>query len=217
MTYFCTQTYAYSMTDLLTFSFGAFVSISTLTNPITNVPIFLGLLGDEDDETRKRIAKKACLIAFFILSSFVLLGTYIFSIFDITVPSFKITGGLLVFYVGFEMLLSKKSTIRSSGIEKPDDDVAISPLAIPFVAGPGAIVASMNSVSNADFFRVLIVVLIIALIMALNYYAFNFSRLIIKRLGKNIINVLGKIMGLIIAIIGTDMFIQGIKLSFHLE
>lgn len=204
------------MDDLVAFSVAAFTGIFAITNPITNVPVFLGLVGDYDSEMRNYIAKKSCFIAFFILLSFIVLGNYIFALFDITIPSFKITGGILIFYVGFEMLLSKKTTIRSGGIVEPDDSIAITPLAIPFVAGPGAIVTSMNFVTGTNFIKVIIVVIIAAIIMYMNYLAFRSSQLIVKRLGKNIITVLGKIMGLIIAIIGTNMFLQGLKLAFNL-
>lgn len=203
--------------EWVTFSLTVFLGIVAITNPVTNVPIFLSLVSSDDAPTRKQIAKKACIVAFVILCCFVLLGKYIFSLFDITVPSFKITGGILIFYVGFEMLLSKKSTIRNSGIEAPDDSVAISPLAIPFIAGPGAIVTAMNFVANGSQIHLIIVVLITGLVVLLNYLAFISSALIVKVLGKNVITVLGKIMGLLIAIIGTDMFIEGVKLSFHLS
>ncbi|MDO5607193.1 MAG: MarC family protein [Capnocytophaga sp.] len=205
------------MDQLFTFSLSVFTGLFAITNPITNVPVFLGVVEDKDDAAKKRIAKKACLTAFVLLTAFILLGKYIFELFDITIPSFKITGGLLIFYVGFEMILSKKSTVKNSGIvEDTDDSVAITPLAIPFIAGPGTIVTAMNFVSNVSYVHLLITILIAAIVIGMNHIAFSFSRIIVKRLGKNVITVLGKIMGLIIAIIGTNMFIQGLKMTFDI-
>lgn len=206
------------MDQILTYSLSVFTGFFAITNPITNVPVFIGLVENMDEEAKKRIAKKACLIAFLVITAFILLGKYIFDFFDITIPSFKITGGILIFYVGFEMILAKKTTIKNSGIEQQvdDDSVAITPLAIPFIAGPGTIVTAMNFVSNANYIHMIIAIIMVALVIIMNYLAFLSSRIIFKRIGKNIITILSKIMGLIIAIIGTNMFIQGIQMAFSI-
>lgn len=164
------------MDELLTYSLSVFTGLFAITNPITNVPVFLGVVEHKDESAKKRIAKKSCITAFLILASFVLAGKYIFEIFDITIPSFKITGGILIFYVGFEMILSKKSNVRTSGIVDTDDTVAITPLAIPFIAGPGAIVTAMNFVSDVSYIQFVIMLLIIALVIGMNFLAFSFSQ-----------------------------------------
>lgn len=185
-------------------------------NPIANTPIFLGLVGDENDSTKRHIAKKATLTAFVIVTVFVILGKYIFELFGITIPAFKITGGILIFYVGFEMLMSKKSSIHSQDSSE-DDSIAISPLAIPILAGPGTIVTAMNYVTNAGYLKMGIVIAIFALMIVLTYFTFSLSEYIVKKIGSNIITVIGKIMGLILAIIGTGMAIEGIKMGFGLH
>ena len=114
------------------------------------------------------------------------------------------------------MLQSKKSSVKHLQEPSVDENIAISPLAIPLLAGPGTIVTGMNFVSNASYTHIIIVILIFALICLLNYIAFNLSEYLTEKIGENIITVFGKIMGLIIAIIGTDMVIQGIKISFNL-
>jgi len=96
------------MTDnLLTFSLTVFTWFFAIMNPIANTPVFLGLVDDRNNATRKSIAKTSCITAFFIVFFFVILGKYLFELFGITIPAFKITGGILLFYVGFEMLQSK--------------------------------------------------------------------------------------------------------------
>ena len=170
----------------------------------------------EDSQTKKKIARKATIIAFLIVAAFVIVGKYIFELFGITIPAFKITGGILIFFVGFEMLMSRKSKVHNTDDPDDRDAIAVSPLAIPILAGPGTIVTAMNNVTDANFIHIGIVIAVFAVMAFLTYLAFTLSDLIIEKLGNSLIAVIGKIMGLIIAIIGTGMIVEGIKLSFNL-
>jgi multiple antibiotic resistance protein len=186
-------------------------------NPVSNMPIFLTLLEGADHQTKQRVNKKAVVTAFIIVSVFVVLGRFIFELFGITIPAFKITGGILIFFVGFQMLQSKKSQVKHIQNTNFDENIAVSPLAIPILAGPGTIVTAMNFVSDASYLHIAIVVVMFGLMCLLTYFTFSFSNIISKKIGDNVISVIGKIMGLIIAIIGTSMIIEGIKISFNLE
>jgi len=199
--------------DLLTFSLTVFMGFFAIMNPIANTPVFLGLVGDRDATERKKIAKTSCLTAFLIVACFVILGKYLFQLFGITIPAFKITGGILLFYVGFEMLESKTSRIHHQQDIDPDDGVAVSPLAIPILAGPGTIVTAMNYITSGTLVQLAIVIVIFAVMILLTYLAFSLSELIVKKIGNHLILVIGKIMGLILAIMGTGMAIDGIKLA----
>ncbi len=204
------------MDNLLTFSITVFTGFFAIMNPISNMPIFLSLVEGADKDTKQRMSLKAVITAFIIVSIFVILGRFIFELFGITIPAFKITGGILIFFVGFEMLQSKKSNIKHLKSINIDENIAISPLAIPILAGPGTIVTGMNFVSNATYVHIGLVILIFGLMCVLTYIAFSLSDLIAKKIGDNVISVIGKLMGLIIAIIGTSMIIEGIKISFDL-
>ncbi len=203
------------MESLITYAFSVFMGFFAIMNPIANTPVFLGLTEGESQESRKKIAKVASLLAFAIVVVFILAGTYIFELFGITLPAFKITGGILVFYVGFEMLMSKQSAIDNNNT-KEARNVAVSPLAIPILSGPGTIVTAVNYVTNASFVHISIVIFIFAIIVYLNYLAFSLSKHVFRIVGQNLILVIGKLMGLILAIIGTGMVTEGIKLSFDL-
>lgn len=205
------------MNELFTFSLGVFMGFFAIMNPIANTPIFMALTGDMDPLSKKRIARKSTITAFIIVTAFVVLGKYIFDLFGITIPAFKITGGILLFYVGFEMLMTQKSKIHSLGSKDPDEGIAISPLAIPILAGPGTIVTAMEKVTNANYLHLGIVVCIFALMIFLTYLAFSKSDIIVKKIGINMIKIIGKIMGLILAIMGTGMVIDGIKIAFSLS
>ncbi len=204
------------MDNLAMYAFSVFMGFFAIMNPIANTPVFLGLTSDDSPEDKKKIARTASITAFFIVVGFIIAGKYIFELFGITIPAFKITGGILIFYVGFEMLMSKKSAIHNHTSEE-SGSIAISPLAIPILAGPGTIVTAMNHVTDADFIHICIVIVIFAIMILLTYLAFSLSGLIIKKVGSNLIAVIGKLMGLILAIIGTGMVIGGIKLAFALS
>jgi multiple antibiotic resistance protein len=203
------------MEHWLTFSLTVFTGFFAIMNPIANVPIFLGLVQGSDKTTKKSIAKKSTIVAFIIVLTFVILGKFIFELFGITIPAFKITGGILIFYVGFEMLQSKKSNVKHLQNAEIDENIAISPLAIPILSGPGTIVTAMNFVSDTNYLQMAIVAFIFAIMCYLTYLAFMLSDFFVEKVGKNIITVIGKIMGLIIAIIGTNMVIEGIKIAFN--
>ncbi len=204
------------MDNLITYALSVFMGFFAIMNPVANIPVFLGLTGEQSKANKKKIAKSASITAFLIVVAFILLGKYIFEVFGITIPAFKITGGILIFYVGFEMLISQKSKVHNVDNNNDNNNIAISPLAIPILAGPGTIVTAMNYVTNANFVHLGIVIAIFAVMILLTYFAFTLSDLIVSKLGGNIITVLGKLMGLILAIIGTGMVIGGIKIAFSI-
>ena len=201
------------MDNLVTYTLSVFMGFFAIMNPIAIMPMFIGLTDGEDRASKRKISKTACITAFIVVVVTVIGGKYIFELFGITIPAFKITGGMLIFYVGFEMLMSKKSKIQSSGIPEKNN-IAISPLAIPILAGPGTIVTAMNSVTNATYIHMMIVIAVFAVMIYLTHLAFNLSDMIVKKVGDNMISVIGKLMGLILAIMGMGMIIQGIKLAF---
>lgn len=205
------------MEELITFTITVFTGFFAITNPISNMTIFLSLTDGADKETKHSINKRANLTAFMIVAIFVLLGKFIFELFGLSIPAFKIAGGILVFFIGFEMLQSKKSNVKNLKNVNIDENIAISPLAIPILSGPGTIVTAMNFVSDVTYFQIGLVILIYGFMSVITYLTFRLSDLVVKTLGDNVISVIGKVMGLIIAIIGTGMVIEGIKIAFNLE
>ncbi len=106
------------MENLITYALTVFMGFFAIMNPIANTPIFLGLVDGENKEDKKKIAGVASITAFIIVVAFIIAGKYIFELFDLTIPAFKITGGILIFYVGFEMLMSQKSKFIVTVIPK---------------------------------------------------------------------------------------------------
>lgn len=202
------------MENLWLFAIGVFTAFFAINSPPGNIPIFLSLTKAADGNTKKKISRKATFTAFIIVSGFIILGKYIFDLFGITIPAFKITGGILIFFVGFEMIRAQEASIDNQTEINFNEGISISPLAIPILAGPGTIVTAMNYTTNANYIQLIIIIIMFALIMYLNHLAFISSDYLVRYIGKNKIVVIEKIMGLIIAIIGTSMFIEGVRLAF---
>jgi multiple antibiotic resistance protein len=204
------------MGNIWSYSFTVFMTFFAIMNPIVNIPIFLKITEGLTDEKKRQISKTATLVAFIIVTGFILIGKYIFVIFGLTIPAFKVFGGILIFFIGFEMLQSKKSSIKHHEIEPFDEEVAISPLAIPILAGPGTIVTGMNFVADANFLQVAITILILALFVFLTYWAFNFSSFLVRLIGEKNFRIIGKIMGIILGVLGANMLLEGIHLAFDI-
>ncbi len=135
-----------------------------IMNPIANIPIFLGLTDGYSAQARRRVALRSTLIAFITVAAFTVLGQLIFSMFGITIAAFRIAGGVIIFLIGYQMLQGQMSTahqtprmrdarVSDAGARpsKPsaiDDEgmlsVAISPLGVPLLAGPGTIVTAIG-------------------------------------------------------------------------
>ena len=202
------------MEGLWVFAIAVFTGFIAINNPVGNVPVFLSLTRQADRVTRRNISKKATFTAFIIVSGFIILGKYIFDFFGLTIPAFKITGGILVFFVGFEMIRAQVSSIDNQQEVNFNEGISISPLGIPILAGPGTIVTAMNFTTNASYLQLGIILVMFALVMWLNHLAFLSSEYLVRFIGANKIVVVEKIMGLIIAIIGVNMLIQGINIAF---
>ena len=99
------------MENLWLFAIGVFTAFVAINSPPGNMPIFISLTKAADQKTKKKISRKATFTAFIIVTGFIILGKYIFDLFGITIPAFKITGGILIFFVGFEMIRAQESSI----------------------------------------------------------------------------------------------------------
>jgi len=204
------------MEDIWTYSITVFMAFFAIMNPIANIPIFVKITEGQNEKKKKEIAKTSNIVAFLIVLAFILIGQYIFQIFGLTIPAFKVFGGILIFFIGFDMLQSKKPHAHLEGDSTFDDGLAISPLAIPILAGPGTIVTAMNFVVKASLLYLGITILIFGCIVLMTYYAFIYSSYIVRFVGDKNFVIVGKIMGLIIGVLGANMLIQGIKLAFSI-
>ncbi|SMO33197.1 multiple antibiotic resistance protein [Saccharicrinis carchari] len=207
-----------SLTIYIGFAITVFMGFFAIINPIANLPVYMTIVAGANKAQKKEVKRKAVTIAFLIVLSFIILGKIIFSLFGLTIPAFKIAGGILIFLAGVDMMRSKTphEDADSEKGNKFNPNVAISPLATPLMAGPGSIVTAMTFVSGRGWIEMGIVILMFGIICLLHFLIFRMSGLIIRKLGKNVIKVIGRIMGLIITVIGTGMVLNGIQLAFDI-
>jgi multiple antibiotic resistance protein len=195
-----------------------FMGFFAIMNPIANTPIFLSLTADDSADIRRRVAAKSLLFTFTLIVIFCLLGKVIFHLFGITLPAFQITGGILVFMIGLQMLHGQQSKVHSpvATSDKPEDaitgelSVAITPLAIPILGGPGTIATAMNFSTTGGIPGMVITIAAFAVLCVITYIFFISGQRLVRKLGDNGLSVITRLMGLILAVIGTQMVITGI-------
>jgi len=197
------------MHDLLEHMITVFLGFFAIMNPIANTAVFIGLTGDKVKAERNQIARKSLFISFVVILAFSLLGKGIFHLFGITLPALRITGGILIFLVGYHMLQGSGSSMHSSKNES-DVDMAISPLAVPLLAGPGTIATAMNYSAGAGWMDAIVTIAMFALLCLITFISFTYSEKITRFFGKSGLSIITRLMGLILAVIGTEMLISGV-------
>jgi multiple antibiotic resistance protein len=193
----------------------AFTSLFTLVDPIGGATVFVAFTNRFAREDIPRIAGRAALAATTILIIFAGLGDLIFSIYNLTIHAFRITGGVVFFRLGLNMLESLPSRTKSTPAEAEEamtkDDLAITPLGIPLIAGPGAISSVMILAGQAETF-IMRSHLFAAIILAVGftYIIFRSADKILLRIGTTGTRVINRIMGLLLMVIAMQFFIDGI-------
>jgi multiple antibiotic resistance protein len=199
---------------MLDFSLTAFVSILFLVDPPGTVPAFLALTSRYPPAKRRRTALVACVTATLTLAGFAAVGSYLFRYLGLTLPAFQIAGGLILFVVALDMIRAQRSTQEDPEEMKEGaaaDDVAITPLAIPFLAGPAALSTVTVLMAQADTTaRAAVVFLAIGLTGAISYATLRLADPIQRRLGTTGIHVLGRILGLVLAGIAVQFVLDGL-------
>ncbi|MDN3698919.1 MULTISPECIES: MarC family protein [Vibrio] len=208
------------MKELIIHTITVFMGFFAIMNPIANTPIFLGLTNGENRQTVKSIAFRSVLIAFIIISVFTISGRLIFDLFGITLYALRITGGILVFLIGFHMLQGDsthgkaKEKVQSDAQNDSALSIAVSPLAMPILAGPGTIATAMNFATTGGIYEMVITIISFGLLCALTYVLFVFGEKFVKAIGPSALNVVTRMMGLILAVIGMQMLIEGIEQAY---
>jgi len=199
-----------------------FMGFFAIMNPIANVPIFLGLTGEDDKQTAASVALRSLLLAFVIVAVFAIAGKIIFELFGLTLPAFRITGGLIVFVIGFHMLQGNPSSLHHPGEEdkqasrKAALSVAVSPLAMPILAGPGTIATAMSFSAGGGLLNVIVTIIAFAVLCVITYVFFVFGAKFVTYIGSSALGAITRMMGLILAVIGTQMVIAGVQGAFKL-
>lgn len=194
--------------------FYAFMAFFAIMNPISNLPAYMALVADDSQKISRKIAFRSLLIAFVIVTVFIFSGDFIFKVFGITIVSFRIAGGILVAVIGYHMINGNHSPsykgMEQQAVNSDPMSIAISPLAMPLFAGPGTITTAL-SLANGGLRNQLITVVAFAILCLITYLLLRSAKQIAGFLGKNLMKIITKMMGLLLFSIGIQMIIVSVQ------
>jgi multiple antibiotic resistance protein len=197
-----------------------FIVLLVVIDPIGLAPIFLGLTRSHTPEQQRSAAWRGTVLATLILLVFFLTGDGLLRLLDISLPAFRIAGGILLFLLAIDMIFARHSGLRSTTVREQAEaahkpDVSVFPLAFPLIAGPGALTTVLlmaNSWHTALEFIGMLLLLLLVLSLAL--VSLLSAPLIMRLLGQTGANVISRLLGLVLAALAVQFVIDGIKASF---
>ena len=191
-------------------------TLFAVINPLGITPIFVAMTEKYDSETRSKIARKGIITGSMILIVFTLLGSIIFQFYGITIEAFQIMGGVIFFRSGMRMLDAKVGRSRTTESEREEfkdtDEIAISPIGVPLITGPGAITGVVILSGKAPTnFSVLVLLFSVIISMYIFYFILKAGNYIGQKIGIAGMRVIERMMGLILMVIAVQFIINGIE------
>lgn len=199
------------------------IGIMAIFSPLTAIPIFISLTQNHTRAEQKATAKTAAFSAFVAGLVSIWIGQYILGFFGISIPSFRIAGGILLLLMAINMLNAKMPKAKGTKSEMKEakrksvniKEIAVVPLAIPLIAGPGAISTIIIFTQKHDgLFHLLMMSFIILAISLYIWFALRMSTKITKKFGLTGINIISRVMGLILASISIEFIVSGLLSVF---
>jgi multiple antibiotic resistance protein len=191
-----------------------FLAVFIVVDPFGIVPVFISLTGGLSAARRRTTILKSVVVAFVVLCLFIFTGSIILRFLGIQPGSFFIAGGILMFIVSIDLLLGKpgRTKTSSSGTEEDREDVSIFPLAIPMLAGPGAITTVLLYVSEDSLASFIPLVLVgsVALALAIAALTMAASSFFLRVLGKTGVSVIERIMGIVLTGLSVQFVYDGL-------
>jgi multiple antibiotic resistance protein len=207
------------MDDPGRFALVTFTSVLFIVDPVAAIPTYLVITQQETPLERRRTARRACLAMTVLLVVFAATGTMLFQAFGITLPAFRTAGGLILWFVAMDMLHGERRTQegRDEVYEgQIKEDVALTPLAIPMLAGPGAISTAIVVAGQArGAVQTAVVYASIVLTGFISYLSLRLGEPLLGRLGKTGIRVVTRVMGLILAAVAVQFVFSGVREAFR--
>ena len=194
----------------------AFSSLFVIIDSVGTIPAFLAMTPNNSPEERARMARFACTVATGILLFFAITGMAIFRVFGITLPAFQIAGSLLLLLIAFDMLRARRSTTKETAEEKEEgltkEDVAITPLAIPMLAGPGAITTTILLRNRADgFVQVVGLLLCIVAVCFASYIILRLAAKGSRWISPTAMKITIRLMGLLLSAVAVQFILNALK------
>ncbi len=209
------------MVDLLSFVLLSFSSIIIVVNPLAATLIFVSLTGTMDGAAKLKVARDSTEFALVTLLIFTVAGGWILQLFGISIEAFRIAGGLLLFGIGMDMVYAKTSRTQMTATEKYEgqdaDDIAVMPLAIPMIAGPGAITSAivlMNEAAAMGIVAIAVVPVAAVTAIGITYIMMRHSDVIVQRIGQREYRAVNRLMGMLLIAISVQFIIIGLRTAF---
>ena len=202
---------------MLEYALLTFGSLFAIVDPFAAIPTFLAMTTRDSYPQRRRMARTACTVCWAVMSVFAAAGPLIFRMLGITLPAFQIAGGLILLLSALDMLRAKRSPLKETPEEAQEgmskEDIAITPLAIPMLSGPGAITTAIVLAGHADDWpRRVIFFSLIAVVAFLTYLILTTAARGARRFPPSVLNIVTRLMGLLLAAIGVQFILTALKI-----
>ncbi|MBA4492068.1 MarC family protein [Paracoccus sp. S1E-3] len=190
----------------------AFVTLFVVIDPPGLAPLFIALTNGMSDARRRRIGWRATVIAAILLTLFGLAGEKILSGIGISLPAFRIAGGILLFLTALDMLFERRTERREGQHADEDHDPSVFPLATPLLAGPGALATMILLVGqDPSPVHTLIIHLVMLSVLALNMVLFMLAGPLSRALGRTGTMVVTRLLGMLLAALSVQFIIDGLR------
>lgn len=191
----------------------AFVTLFVVIDPIGLAPLFIAMTQDMAAKRRRAIGIRACLTAVAILTVFAAFGEAVLNFVGISMPAFRVAGGILLFLTALDMLFERRTKRREDQAEEDEGpDPSVFPLAIPLIAGPGSIATVILLAGQKPGIDGLALVIgIMIAVVALVFLLFLVSGVLATALGKTGINVVTRLLGMLLAALATQFVLDGLR------
>lgn len=207
----------------LNFAITAFATALTIIDPVGMVPLSLSVTASAPPEARRKMIDQAVIVAAVVIYLMALVGRYVLTYLNITLPAFSIAGGILLLLISIDMLFARPSGTRAKPEEEREaierENAAVFPLAIPMIAGPGTIatVLLLVSLSHGDKVRLTIVYVAYALALIATWLCMRGASLVLRWLGRTGVGVLTRLLGIILSALAIQFIINGLSQTplFH--
>ena len=198
-----------------------FLVLFVVIDPIGLAPMFAALTQGESDAWRRRMALRGTMLATIVLVVFALLGDSLLGALNIGLPAFRIAGGVLLLLLAVDMVFARHSGVRSPTLREQAEaeqkkDISVFPLAIPLIAGPGAITTVLLTAGgrHESFTATLSLLLTLAMVLTLTLISLLFSTRIMRLLGETGANVVSRVLGIVLAALAVQFILDGLQTSF---
>ncbi|MCX6116599.1 MAG: MarC family protein [Proteobacteria bacterium] len=196
-----------------------FITLFVAIDPIGTVPILIPLLSKYSAAERKKIILKAAFIATAVLAGFALFGHVLLASMGISFAAFRIAGGIVLFIVGAKLIFEEPNSNLKPVVSEQGHDPAVFPLAMPYLAGPATTLAVMVATQQEQFDPVKLSakIFILVLVLAVSVLILLSSTRIHKWLGRTGSEVIGRVMGILLAALAAESVVRGIGEAFNIH